>query len=87
MSAPEYIKAHNLMTEKQKDAMHDLYMTGINGDGHTWVTYTDVEKAVAKIIMTTFEEDNMEAILALIAGMVIGAFLVIIIAVLLEGRR
>lgn len=29
----------------------------------------------------------MEAILALIAGMVIGAFLVIIIAVLLEGRR
>ena len=28
----------------------------------------------------------MEAILALIAGMVIGAFLVIIIAVLLEGR-
>ena len=29
----------------------------------------------------------MEAILALIAGMVIGAFLMIIIAVLLEGRR
>ena len=29
----------------------------------------------------------METILALIAGMVIGAFLVIIIAVLLEGRR
>ena len=29
----------------------------------------------------------MEAILTLIAGMVIGAFLVIIIAVLLEGRR
>ena len=55
MSAPEYIKAYKFMSEKQKDAMHDLYMTGINGEGHTWVTYTDVEKAVAKIIMATVE--------------------------------
>lgn len=58
MSAPEYIKAHNLMTEKQKDAMHDLYMTGINGDGCVWVTYADVERAVAKIIMAIFEEND-----------------------------
>lgn len=58
MSAPEYIKTHKFMTEKQKDAMHDLYMTGINGDGHLWVAYSDVEKAVAKIILSALEEND-----------------------------
>ena len=58
MSVPEYLKAHNLMTEKQKDAMHDLYMKGINGDGCLWVTYADVERAVARIILSTLEEND-----------------------------
>lgn len=58
MSVPEYIKAHKFMTEKQKDAMHDLYMAGINGDGCIWVTYSDVEKAVAKIILSALEEND-----------------------------
>ena len=58
MSAPEYLRAYKNMTTEQKDAMHDLYMNGINGDGCVWVTYTDVERAVAKIIMSTKEEQD-----------------------------
>lgn len=51
MSAKEYREAYNYMTDKEKALMADLYMSGINHDGHTWVTYGDVEKVVGKIII------------------------------------
>ena len=50
MSCKEYIEAHrNKMTLQQKDIMYDLYMSGVNRDGHVWVKYGDVEKAVAAL--------------------------------------
>ena len=50
MSCKEYIEAHrNKMTPKQKDIMYDLYMSGVNHDGHVWVKYGDVEKAVVAL--------------------------------------
>jgi hypothetical protein len=39
------------MTDKEKELMYDLFMSGINHDGHTWVTYGDVEKVVGQIII------------------------------------
>ena len=39
------------MSEEEKELMGDLYMTGVNRDGHSWVTYGDVEKVVGKIIL------------------------------------
>ena len=38
------------MTEKQKNAMYDLWMTAVNYDGHAWVTYGDVEHTVAELL-------------------------------------
>lgn len=51
MSAKEYQEAWEYMTEKEKDLMWELYMTGINKNGHSWVTYGDVEKTVGLIIL------------------------------------
>jgi len=50
MSAKEYRDIYDYMTDYEKDLMYDLYMTGINHDGHSWVTYGDVEKTVGLII-------------------------------------
>ena len=36
--------------EKQKQIMADLYMKGINHDGHSCNTYGDIEDAVADIL-------------------------------------
>ena len=38
-----------VFTDEQRKAMVDLYMKGINHDGHSWVTYGDVEDTVAKL--------------------------------------
>lgn len=43
MSAKEYREAFNYMTDEEHELMENLYMSGINWDGHTWVTYGDVE--------------------------------------------
>lgn len=51
MSCEEYVKAYKLMTDEERNLMNDLYMTGVNRDGHSWVTYGDVEKVVSKIIL------------------------------------
>ncbi len=51
MSARELIEAWPMMTEEEKNLMHDLYMTGVNRDGHSWVTYGDVERVVGQIIL------------------------------------
>lgn len=50
MSDKLYIKMYENLTDKQKDIMTDLYMKGVNKDGHTYVTYTDVEHTVALLI-------------------------------------
>lgn len=51
MSCKEYVKAYNLMTDEERNLMNDLYMKGVNYDGHSWVTYGDVEKVVGKILL------------------------------------
>ena len=58
MSDPLYIKAHNLMSDRQKDAMHDLWMKAWNGGDGLWVKYSEVEKAVAEIVMASLEEND-----------------------------
>lgn len=55
MSTKKYRKAYPRMTDAQKDAMYALFMKGTNHDGHTWVTFSDVEDAVADIIMAQRE--------------------------------
>lgn len=50
MSAKEFIEVYPLMTDTEKELMYDLFMKGINHDGHTWVTYGDVERVVGLII-------------------------------------
>lgn len=52
MSCKEYIECYEKMTDRQKDTMYDLYMSGVNYDGHVWVTYGEVERAVAKLLTT-----------------------------------
>lgn len=55
MSAKEYLEAVNYMTDEEHELMGNLYMSGINWDGHTWVTYGDVEKVVGQIILGRVE--------------------------------
>lgn len=50
MSNSEYIKYYKYLDDNQKDAMSDLWMSGINLEGHVYVTYDNVEKTVAKLI-------------------------------------
>ena len=51
MSCKEYVEAYKFMTEKEKALMNELYMKGINHDGHSWNTYGDIEKTVGLIIL------------------------------------
>lgn len=53
MSSVKYQKAYDRMTEKQKQIMANLYMKGINHDGHSWNTYSDIEDAVADLLELT----------------------------------
>lgn len=56
MSTKKYRKAYPRMTDAQKDAMYALFMKGTNReDGHVWVTFSDVEDAVADIVMAQQE--------------------------------
>lgn len=50
MSDSEYIKYYKYMNDNQRDAMSDLWMTGLNLEGHVYVTYDNVEKTVAILI-------------------------------------
>lgn len=50
MSSKEYINVfEKYMNDSQRDAMSDLYMKGVNHDGHVWVTYSDVEEFVVEL--------------------------------------
>lgn len=58
MSDPEYIKAYGFMNDLQKEVMHDLWMKAWNGGDGLWVKYSEVEKAVAEIVMASLEEND-----------------------------
>ena len=60
MSSIKYQKAYDRMTEKQKQIMANLYMKGINHDGHSWNTYGDIEDAVADLLELTEETTTNE---------------------------
>lgn len=47
------------MTDEEKELMSDLYMTGVNKDGHSWVTYGDVERVVGTIILGRVKKDEL----------------------------
>ena len=51
MSCKLFIDTYDTLNDEQKEILYNLYMTGINQDGHSWVTYGDVEEAVAKMII------------------------------------
>lgn len=56
MSSQKFIDVYdNHLSDKQKNAMQDLWMKGVNHDGHVWVTYGDVEDAVAEIVLSMKE--------------------------------
>ena len=58
MSAKEYREAWKYMTDEEKELMSDLYMTGENNNGHSWVTYGDVERVVGTIILGRVKKDE-----------------------------
>lgn len=54
----DYNKAFDLMPDAAQEAMWDLYMKGVNHDGHSWVKYKDVQDCVAKIVFSIAEVDD-----------------------------
>lgn len=56
MSSEKYIKTE--MSEKQRKVMTNLYLKGINHDGHSWNTFGDIEDAVADLLRLEREKDN-----------------------------
>ena len=60
MSDKLYQEAYEKFNDKQKDTMYDLYMTGINHDGHSWITYGDVEKSVAIVTKEAYQQGAKE---------------------------
>lgn len=59
MSAKEYQEVYPYMTEKEKKLMYNLWMNGVNHDGHAWVTYGDVEKVVGMILKGRIEINKL----------------------------
>ena len=57
MSAKIYQEAWEHMSEKEKDLLGDLWDKAINWDGHSWVTYGDIERVVGTIIMGRISEN------------------------------
>lgn len=50
MSSKEYCDLFDHhFNDKQRDAMVDLWMLGVNKDGHIWVTYSDMEETLVKL--------------------------------------
>lgn len=73
MSDKLYQEAYEKFNDKQKDTMYDLYMTGINHDGHSWVTYGDVEKSVAIVAEEAYEmgiADSSKAVMPFVEWLV-----------------
>lgn len=53
-----YCSIYNTMTEEQHDVMYDLYMKGRNFDSHSWNTFSDIEHAVAQILILERSRKN-----------------------------
>lgn len=58
MSSKAYIEAHKQMTDEQRNAMWELWMSGTNRDGAVWVRYKDVEETVAELLGAKEVEDE-----------------------------
>lgn len=56
MSDKLYQKIYSDMSEPEKDAMFNLYMGGTNRDGHTYVTFGNVEHAAAIIHQESYKK-------------------------------
>lgn len=50
MSSEKYQNAFEKMNERQRQIMGELYMRGLNRDGHSWNTYGDIEDTVADLL-------------------------------------
>ena len=60
MSSTKYIKVHQFyMNSAQRKIMGELYMKGINHDGHSWNTYKDIEDAVAELLLSQVPNTGM----------------------------
>lgn len=46
------------LTRDENRAIYDCYMRSINRDGHTWVTWTDVEQLICDLMDYREEEQN-----------------------------
>ena len=58
MSSKAYQDAYRYaLTSEQRDIMFDLYMKGVNRDGHSWVTFSDVEDTIAALFGFKEEEE------------------------------
>ena len=51
MSCKSFIEEYDRLNDEQRGILFNLYMSGFNRDGHVWVTYGDVEEAIAKLII------------------------------------
>lgn len=49
MSSARYAETCRELTDAQRDAIWECYMSGTNHDGHTWVTFTAVEELIVKL--------------------------------------
>ena len=61
MSAKEYQEVYPHMTFEEQKLMYDLWMKGVNHDGHAWVTYGDVERVVGLILKGRMDNGKRES--------------------------
>lgn len=60
MSSEKYLNARTkLMNDKQCQIMVNLFMKGVNHDGHSWNTFGDIEDAVADLMEAGRENVGM----------------------------
>lgn len=60
MSSKRYQVIHKKLTDEQLEAIHKCWLQGVNHDGHTWVTWTDVEELICDLLDKEFEEKYWE---------------------------
>ena len=46
----EYVEIYDKLSDNVKLCMHDLYMKGIDRDGHVWVTYSEIQDMIIKLM-------------------------------------
>lgn len=58
MSSDKYRSIWDKMTPRQRDVMWELWMQATNHDGHAWVTFGQVEDAVAELLSEETDETD-----------------------------